>query len=188
MDGVAALLVRTVVYSGVSPESIHVHSKLELPGYFRPEKRWDFLVVDEGNLLAVAELKSQVGPSFGNNFNNRSEEAIGSGLDLSRAFQRRPNPTGKPPWKGWLMLLEDTKRSRSKVSLSEPHFEVDPEFRETSYADRYGELCRRLVADGLYSASAFLLVPRNPPGEFREPDPSLGIVRFLSSLATACKA
>jgi hypothetical protein len=186
MDGFAALLVRTALSSGIPPGSIHVHSKLELPGFFRPEKRWDFVVVDGGNLLAVAELKSQVGPSFGNNFNNRSEEAIGSGFDLSRAFQKRPNPNGKPPWKGWLMLLEDTTKSRSKVGLKQPHFKADSEFRDTSYSDRYGELCRRLVSDGLYSTSAFLLAPRNRPGEYTEPDQSLGTVPFLRSLATAC--
>jgi hypothetical protein len=155
--------------------------------FCRPGKKWDSLVVRDGRLLAAAELKSQVGPSFGNNYNNRSEEAIGSGLDLVRAFERRPNPNGKPPWRGWLMLLEDTTKSKSKVSLHEAHFKVDPEFRETSYADRYGEMCRRLVADGLYSSSAFLLAPRTPRGDFIEPDPSLGMAKFLESLARACR-
>jgi hypothetical protein len=187
MDGMAALLVRTVRSVGISSGSVFVRSKLELPGYFRPEKRWDFLVVDGGNLLAVAELKSQVGPSFGNNYNNRSEEAIGSGLDLVRAFQRRPNPNGRPPWRGWLMLLEDAPESRAKVGLKEAHFKADPEFKETSYAQRYSELCRRLVADRLYSASALLLAPRTPRGEFLEPDPSLRMDSFLGSLSAACR-
>ena len=43
--------------------------------YFRPNKKWDFIVVVEGQLVAAREAKSQVGPSFGNNFNNRTEEA-----------------------------------------------------------------------------------------------------------------
>jgi hypothetical protein len=46
-----------------------------LPGYFRPTKLWDVLVIHDKRLLAAIELKSQVGPSFGNNFNNRTEEA-----------------------------------------------------------------------------------------------------------------
>lgn len=188
MDGVANLLVRVALTAGVPRESIHVHSKLELPGYFRPEKRWDFLVVREGVLVAAAELKSQVGPSFGNNFNNRSEEAIGSGLDLVRAFQGKRAPSGHLPWRGWLLLLEDTARSRSKVKLNEVHFKVDSEFRDTSYAERYAELCRRLVGGGLYTSSALVLAPRSPPGDYREPDQSLGLVAFLKSLELACKS
>jgi hypothetical protein len=53
-----------------------------LPGFFRPTKEWDLLAIHDGKLLAVIEAKSQVGPSFGNNFNNRTEEAMGSALDL----------------------------------------------------------------------------------------------------------
>jgi hypothetical protein len=43
---------------------------MELPGYFRPTKEWDLLVILDGNLLASIEFKSQIGPSFGNNYNN----------------------------------------------------------------------------------------------------------------------
>ncbi|MEZ6066639.1 MAG: PaeR7I family type II restriction endonuclease [Planctomycetaceae bacterium] len=55
-----------------------LRTSIELPGYFRPEKKWDLVAVDEGVLVAAIEFKSQIGPSFGNNFNNRSEEAIGT--------------------------------------------------------------------------------------------------------------
>jgi len=46
-----------------------------LPGFFRPCKEWDVVVLSNSNLIAVVEVKSQVG-SFGNNFNNRVEEAL----------------------------------------------------------------------------------------------------------------
>jgi len=50
-------------------------------GRFRSSKNWDFLVITPRKKLLVAiELKSQVG-SYGNNFNNRAEEAIGSAVD-----------------------------------------------------------------------------------------------------------
>jgi len=187
MDGVAALLARTALTAGASPGSVHIRSRLELPGFFRPEKKWDFLVVEDGCLVAAAELKSQIGPSFGNNFNNRSEEAIGSGLDLVDAFEKRPTPNGTTPWRGWMMLLEDSPRSRTPVRLKEPHFKADSEFRRTSYAARYAELCRRLVSTRLYTASALILAPRSPRGEFHEPDPALGMLPFLNSLAKACR-
>lgn len=70
------LLVRDIIKDGgLSENCIHTLSSLELPGYFRPEKKWDLIVVDGGVLVAAIEFKSQIGPSFGNNFNNRSEEA-----------------------------------------------------------------------------------------------------------------
>ena len=34
------------------------------------------------------------------------------------------------------MLLEETLRSTALVRIDEPHFDVFPEFRETSYVDR----------------------------------------------------
>jgi hypothetical protein len=66
---------------GVEERSIFHHKNVELPGYYRPTKKWDFLVLIDGRLVAVVETKSQVG-SFGNNFNNRTEEAVGSAADL----------------------------------------------------------------------------------------------------------
>jgi hypothetical protein len=82
MDGFIALLTRLAVEAGADRSHIFHKDSLELPGYFRPNKKWDFLIVVEGRLVAGLEAKSQVGPSFGNNFNNRTEEAMGSALDL----------------------------------------------------------------------------------------------------------
>jgi hypothetical protein len=58
-----------------------------LPGYFRPAKEWDLLVISKNNLIASIEIKSQVGPSFGNNFNNRVEEALGNACDIWTAYR-----------------------------------------------------------------------------------------------------
>ena len=55
------------------------------------------MVVD-GTLLAAFEFKSQVGPSFGNNFNNRTEEALGSATDLWTAFREGAFQTSQRPW------------------------------------------------------------------------------------------
>ena len=89
MDGFIALLTKLVVEAGIDASNIYYSESLELPGYFRPTKRWDFLVVVNGQLIAALETKSQVGPSFGNNFNNRTEEAMGSALDLWTAFREQ---------------------------------------------------------------------------------------------------
>jgi hypothetical protein len=70
MDGFLALVLSVVRANGLAHAEIHRNrAMLALPGYFRPTKLWDLLVVYKGELIAAIELKSQVG-SFGNNFNN----------------------------------------------------------------------------------------------------------------------
>lgn len=73
MDGFIELFQNLVVAAGLSKECIFRKRSVELPGFFRPTKEWDLLVVKDGALVAAIEAKSQVGPSFGNNFNNRTE-------------------------------------------------------------------------------------------------------------------
>ena len=72
MDGFAELFERLIRESGIPDANIFRTKAVVLPGFFRPTKEWDMLVVVDGFLLAVLEFKSQVGPSFGNNFNNRT--------------------------------------------------------------------------------------------------------------------
>src|SRR5207247_8442370 len=67
MDGFIELLTKLVIEAGIDRSHIYYRDSLELPGYFRPSKRWDFLVVVENQLIAALEAKSQVGPSCGNN-------------------------------------------------------------------------------------------------------------------------
>ena len=72
MDGFIELLTQLVIEAGIDRAHIYYDQALELPGYFRPNKKWDFIVVANSQLVAALEAKSQVGPSFGNNFNNRT--------------------------------------------------------------------------------------------------------------------
>ena len=109
---------------------------LTLPGYFRPTKLWDLLVIHKGELIAAIELKSQVGPSFGNNFNNRTEEAIGTAHDFWTAYQEEAFGKQPRPFVGWLMLVEDAPESRSPVRDTSPHFPVFDEFKGASYLKR----------------------------------------------------
>ena len=82
MDGFVEIIRKIVLASGLPVTAIHTETKLELPGYFRPEKKWDLAIIDQGALVAIVEFKSQVSPAFGNHFNNRTEESIGSAQDL----------------------------------------------------------------------------------------------------------
>lgn len=189
MDGFCRLVEWLLTHNGLPQASIHVRrSSLEVPGYFRPTKQWDLLVVHEHHLVAAAEFKSHKGPSFGNNANNRTEEALGSAIDLLTAWQKGAfgSPTAQPrPWIGWVMLLEDCPESRSPVKPKEPHFKVFPEFSESSYAQRYELLARRLVLEKHYDASALVMATEKdgPKGIYTEPATDLTMKRFLASLA-----
>lgn len=160
MDGFLILLRNLVVANGLPESTIHVKRRVTtLPGYFRPTKQWDLLVVHHDRLVAAVELKSQVG-SLGNNFNNRTEEAIGSAHDFRTAHREGAFGADVPkPFLGWLMMVGDSPKARAAVSFAEPHFPVDDAFRGCSYAARYNLLCRRLVEEQLYDAACLLLSP-----------------------------
>ena len=184
MDGFIELLTKLVIEAGIDAKDIYYQNSLELPGYFRPNKKWDFLVVVKNELVAALEAKSQVGPSFGNNFNNRTEEAMGSALDLWTAFREQAFGSAIRPWIGYMFLLEDCARSTTPVAVKEPHFKVFPEFRDSSYARRYELFCRRLVLEKHYDCSAFLMSnsENGLNGDFSEPAPDLTFKTFATSL------
>lgn len=155
-----------------------------VPGYFRPEKEWDLVVLIGEQLGALVELKSHVGPSFGNNFNNRAEEALGSADDLWTAYREGAFGMQSAPWAGYFLLLEDTEASRKVVSVSEPIFKVFDEFREASYADRYELLLRRMMRERRYSATC-LVMTTNPQEDYfkvTEPAPDMTYTRWINSL------
>jgi hypothetical protein len=184
MDGFVRL-VRDILYDhGLKQAEIIHESRLELPGWYRAEKKWDLLVISDGKLIAGIEFKSQIGPSFGNNFNNRAEEAIGNATDLWAAYREGAFKPSQRPWLGYLMLLEECKASTNAVRSWEPYFRVFPEFRGASYRTRYRLLLTKLVRERLYDAACLLLSNREgaAAGAYREPDPELSFQSFIQSL------
>lgn len=186
MDGFLALVLDIVKANGLAHAEIHQKKAvLTLPGYFRPTKLWDLLVIYKGELIAAIELKSQVGPSFGNNFNNRTEEAIGTALDLRTAFREEAFGKQPRPFVGWLMMVEDAPKSRSPVKNSSPHFPVFKEFKGSSCLKRYDLLCQRLVQEQLYTTAAVIAAERAAvdSGDFREMSSMTSLRTFVTTLA-----
>jgi hypothetical protein len=163
MDGFVHLLAELARANGLRHAQIHTGKALvTLPGYFRPTKTWDLVVMLEDRLVAVVELKSQVGPSFGNNFNNRAEEAIGCAQDFWTAHREGAFGDPRPPFLGWLMLVEDCPPSRKPgQQIVSPHFPAFPEFEHATYLDRYDILCRKLMQERLYTAASLVASPRD---------------------------
>lgn len=190
MDGFIALILDIIRANGLTDASIHQQrAVLTLPGYFRPTKLWDLLVVhkslQESKLIAAIELKSQVGPSFGNNFNNRTEEAIGTALDLWTAYREGAFGKQTPPFVGWLMLVEDAPESRKAVNDKTPHFPVFRDFRGASYLMRYDLLCQKLMQEQLYTSASIIASPRSAvdSGDFSELSSMTSLKAFVTTLA-----
>lgn len=169
MDGFIALIIDLVRANGL--ESADIHEKravLTLPGFFRPTKLWDLLIIYKGELIAAIELKSQVG-SFGNNYNNRTEEALGTAHDLNMAYEYKAFGQQPRPFVGWLMHVEDAPGSNSPVRDKSPHFPIFPEFRDASYLKRYDILCDKMVREQLYTAACVMTSKREAinTGDYR---------------------
>lgn len=184
MDGFVDLFSDLITDAGIPREFIFRKRAVELPGFFRPTKEWDLLVVKERRLIAAIEAKSQVGPSFGNNFNNRTEEAMGSALDLWTAFREHAFLDSAQPFIGYFFMLEDCEASKRPVSVQEPHFKVFPDFRGASYTRRYELFCRKLVLERHYTAAAFLTSSTTDGlrGGFNTPATDLSLERFAKAL------
>jgi len=189
MDGFISLVREYLCANGLPQTQVYCGEEVELPGWYRPEKQWDLLIVAEGELLAGIEFKSQVG-SFGNNYNNRTEEAIGSAVDIWAAYREGAFKPSARPWLGYMMLLEEAPGSMRPVKARQPHFKVFPEFKEASYGRRYEILLTKLVRERLYDSACFLLssAKGRVKGDYREPAPELTFEKFMASLLARATA
>lgn len=182
MGAMEVLVADILADAGLKKLDVKTRTALELPGYYRAEKKWDLIVVSDGQLVTAMEFKSQVGPSFGNNFNNRSEEAIGSATDIWVAYREGRFGKTPPPFLGYFFLLEDCDRVKAPVRNKEPYFKVDPAFEKASYSKRYELLSRRLVLERVYSAACLITATNSPKTQITQPAEDLSFQRFVAAL------
>jgi hypothetical protein len=196
MGALEVLVADTLCEAGLKRLDVRTRTALELPGYFRATKKWDLIVVSEGQLVLAMEFKSQAGKSIGNNVNNRSEEAVGSAKDIWTAFREGRFGNSPAPFLGYFFLLEDRDNVRTPVGNKEPYFPVDPAFRGeakgarkgeeryagVSYGKRYELLCRRLVLERLYSSACFVMATNSRTTQITQPAEDLTFQRFAAAL------
>lgn len=185
-DGFVQLIAAIVRDAGLKKATIHTTAKTTrtLPGFFRPAKEWDLVVVSGTNLVAAVEVKSQVG-SFGNNFNNRVEEALGNATDFWTAYSKGSYKPSQKPWLGYLFMLEEHDKSLKPTRrINLIPFQVDEEFQTRSYAKRYELVCERLVRERLYDAACFFTsdAKDGKQGIYAQPNIELSIRNFAISL------
>lgn len=166
LDYIAELLARECVAAGAPGDQVFfkapkgsdlarsgVTQGFTLPGYFRPTKQWDLVVWKDTVPIVVIELKSQNGPSYSNNANNRAEEAVGSAHDFQRAKREELIPGD--PWVGYAYIIEDDLKSSKGQSsrAGSGRLPADKQFAGWTYQSRIVELSHRLVGDGLYQGA-----------------------------------
>lgn len=195
MGALEILVADILCDAGLKKLDVRTRTALELPGYFRATKKWDLMVVSEGQLVIAMEFKSQAGKSIGNNVNNRAEEAVGSAKDIWTAFREGRFGNSPAPFLGYFFLLEDRDNVKTPVANKQPYFSVDPIFRGeattskgterylgVSYSKRYELLCRRLVLERLYSSACFLMATNAKSTSITQPAADLSFQRFVAAL------
>lgn len=154
---------------------------IPLPGFYRRAKNWDIVITLGETLVAAIECKSQSG-SFGNNFNNRTEEAIGNAVDLWRAYDAGLLGTVRP-WLGFVFVCEYAEGSTTPVrDQGTPLYRADPAFDDSSYTTRYQLLFERLVRERLYDAACLISTVKNE-GVHSEPAPEVSSRNLTAAIA-----
>lgn len=179
---VVQLIASFFTDAGYPVSSIHAtgHATI-LPAYLRPTKNWDLVVVHRGVLVAAIEVKALGGPSFGNNYNNRLEEAIGCSTDLTAA-NTAALVGPERPWLGYFFVMEDAFGSRHIVrERSSQSFPVDPVWANRSYQSRYALTGQRLVDLKMYDAVCYIVSSGDDPTPV-EPEPSTDWMHFTAAI------
>ncbi len=207
LDAFVDLLTWAVHSHGLPDAIVLTGRKAQLPGFFRPTKSWDVLIMNNDTLIAAIELKS-IADSFGKNANNRNEEALGSGIDIKEAFEEDAFEGLTRLFTGYIILVEDCQETLTSVQIQMKHFRamekfmLKPETREevyvrnakgefpaiggVSYIDRFDILCRRLMQKNLYTAASVIKSSRSAikNGNYGAVSRETSIKAFLASLAS----
>lgn len=209
LDGFLNLLKWVVTEHGMPEAQFVTGRTAQVPGFFRPTKSWDFLVFNKGILVAAIELKS-IADSFSKNFNNRSEEALGSGVDIKEAFEEQAFEGLTRLFTGYVILVEECSETASNVKIQMPYFRVmkefmqEPENREAqyirnkkgrfpyvngiNYMERFDILCKRLMQKRLYSAASVITSKESSPEEYGSVSAMTSILAFLATFASHIEA
>jgi len=183
MNVIADVIRDDLISCGFKEDCVYYENGcLRLPGWFRPSKSWDLLAFEDENLLAAIELKS-INSSFGNNANNRAEEALGSATDAAHAIKNELIPYKTvPPMLGFVLVVRLCDESMKPGNSTQPSiYPVDEVFADSSYMQRLSILCRRLLSERLYQA--VWIVGVDPANKIIvEPETDLTYEKFLASI------
>ena len=184
MNELELLLVQVLVDAGLPAKMLEVKTR-PVPGYFRRDKSWDVVVTVADRVLAIIELKSIVGSNPGQNFNNRTDEALGQAMDVWKAVERGIIVSPLRPWLGYLMLIEDNDAWNRRSAARRPVWPSDPVFVDTSAAERAAIFFDRMVRERLLDAACVALA-RKTDGNVRYTQETLSFQAFAAAMFGRC--
>lgn len=204
LDAFVEVIEWVVRTNGMPDAVVKTGQKAKIPGFFRPSKSWDIVVLNHGTLIAAIELKS-VADSFGKNANNRTEEALGSGVDVKEAFAENIYDGITKLFTGYIILVEDCSDTQKNIDIEMPDFKAMREFVVSdaeyakyirgddgfypkkisgrSYMDRFDILCRHMMQKQLYTTATVIKSVRDD-NSFSYVSRETGIKNFLLTLAS----
>jgi hypothetical protein len=182
MESLTKLVAQVFLDEGLPKESVGFQkAALNVPGYYRRAKEWDLVVVHKGILVAAVELKS-IASAYGNNLNNRVEEALGNAEDIRTAY-RKELLGSTHPWLGYLFMIADEEESRRPPKREvRPVLPTDPLFKGASYQQRAEIFCRRLVREQLYDDVCFVVSTKSTEATVLQPAEDMTFNRFVASI------
>jgi type II restriction enzyme len=182
LDEIAAIISEDLMSMGVSEDRIFYKNKdTEIPGWFRATKQWDILAFSDDQLITAVELKS-ISSSFGNNLNNRTEEAVGEAIDAKFASDRGLLNRVIPPLFAYALIVRKNEESSSLCKKpNSHHFQPNEAFMSATYLDRFRIMCERLRRENIYGAVWFVVVDPDA-GEVSEPVKELSYEAFLKEI------
>jgi hypothetical protein len=184
LDALELLLVEVLVDAGMPADMLEVKRR-PVPGYFRRDKSWDIVVTIQDRVLAIIELKSIVGNNPGQNFNNRTDEALGQAMDVWKAVERGIIDSPLRPWLGYFMLIEDNDAWNRGSQPRSTVWPADPAFDGASPAKRTAIFFERMVRERLLDAACVLMANRTS-GAVAEVATTLSFDSFAAAMFGRC--
>jgi hypothetical protein len=184
LDALELLLIEVLVDAGIPPRMMEVKRR-PIPGYFRRDKSWDIVVTIDSRVLAIIELKSIVGNNPGQNFNNRTDEALGQAMDVWTAVERGIIDSPLRPWLGYFMLIEDNDAWNRVSTARSAVWPADPTFDGTSAADRAAIFFDRMVRERLLDSACVVMANRST-GKVRYKQDNLAFQSFAAAMFGRC--
>lgn len=135
-------------------------------------------------VVGIVELKSMAGDSPGQNYNNRTDEALGQAVDVWKAVEREIIHPLRP-WLGYFMLLEDNEAFTTAVFPRRAVWKPDPAFNDASYSDRYVIFFERMVRERLLDAACVVLADKDSAA-VRFPSESVSFQAFAAAIHGRC--
>lgn len=184
LDELEALIIQVFIDAGIPMHMLDV-KKRPVAGYFRRDKSWDIVVMVANRVVGIIELKSMAGNQPGQNFNNRTDEALGQALDVWKAVERGIIDSPMRPWLGYFMVLEDNDAFNTPVKGRTPVWLPDDVFDNASYSQRYEIFFDRMVRERLLDSACLIMADRTT-GKVRFPSVGLSFQQFAASIHGRC--